>query len=121
MHTGREGMAAMPYFDDFDLGTVDILLISQYVPLPSSSLHTWLWHWRDQSSSSMRMGRTLQDCCRMRQQALPKYLVSMLYLRSSQYDAFQPLASSELSEIGSGRVAVPQISPLPAVPAWEDL
>lgn len=31
MHTGREGMAAMPYFDDFDLGTVDILLISQYV------------------------------------------------------------------------------------------
>ena len=31
MHTGREGMSAMPYFDDFDLGTVDILLISQYV------------------------------------------------------------------------------------------
>lgn len=31
MHTGREGMSAMPYFDDFDLSTVDILLISQYV------------------------------------------------------------------------------------------
>ncbi|KAK5069609.1 endoribonuclease ysh1 [Lithohypha guttulata] len=30
MHTGREGMAAMPYFDDFDLGTVDILLISHF-------------------------------------------------------------------------------------------
>lgn len=29
MHTGREGMSAMPYFDDFDLSTVDILLISQ--------------------------------------------------------------------------------------------
>lgn len=29
MHTAREGMAAMPFFDDFDLGTVDILLISQ--------------------------------------------------------------------------------------------
>lgn len=40
MHTGREGMAAMPYFDDFDLGTVDILLISQYVQSsnPSSRL-----------------------------------------------------------------------------------
>ena len=36
MHTGREGMSAMPYFDDFDLSTVDILLISQYVALPSS-------------------------------------------------------------------------------------
>ena len=31
MHTGREGMSAMPYFDDFDLSTVDFLLISQYV------------------------------------------------------------------------------------------
>ncbi|KAK5097339.1 endoribonuclease ysh1 [Exophiala xenobiotica] len=30
MHTGREGMAAMPYFDDFDLGLVDILLISHF-------------------------------------------------------------------------------------------
>lgn len=29
MHTGREGMAAMPFFDDFDLSTVDVLLISQ--------------------------------------------------------------------------------------------
>jgi hypothetical protein len=39
MHTGREGMSAMPYFDDFDLSTVDILLISQYVPtLPPSAL-----------------------------------------------------------------------------------
>lgn len=32
MHTGREGMAAMPFLDEFDLSTVDILLISQYVP-----------------------------------------------------------------------------------------
>lgn len=37
MHTGREGMSAMPYFDDFDLSTVDILLISQYVPPPPPS------------------------------------------------------------------------------------
>ena len=27
-------MSAMPYFDDFDLSTVDILLISQYVVIP---------------------------------------------------------------------------------------
>lgn len=35
MHTGKEGFAALPFLDDFDLSTVDILLISQYV-LPSS-------------------------------------------------------------------------------------
>jgi hypothetical protein len=29
MHTGREGQAAMPYLDMFDLSTIDILLISQ--------------------------------------------------------------------------------------------
>lgn len=43
MHTGREGMSAMPYFDDFDLSTVDILLISQYViPSRLSALFVWL-------------------------------------------------------------------------------
>jgi hypothetical protein len=31
MHTGKEGTEAMPYLDTFDLETIDILLISQYV------------------------------------------------------------------------------------------
>lgn len=31
MHPAYDGLAALPYFDDFDLSTVDILLISQYV------------------------------------------------------------------------------------------
>ncbi|MCJ1308549.1 endoribonuclease ysh1 [Agyrium rufum] len=31
MHAGYQGLAALPYYDEFDLGTVDILLISQYV------------------------------------------------------------------------------------------
>jgi hypothetical protein len=45
MHTGREGMSAMPYFDDFDLSTVDILLISQYVPplFPSVVAFGYIW------------------------------------------------------------------------------
>jgi hypothetical protein len=38
MHTGKEGTEAMPYFDTFDLETIDILLISQYV-LPFSFLN----------------------------------------------------------------------------------
>ncbi|KKY28684.1 putative cleavage and polyadenylation specifity 73 kda [Phaeomoniella chlamydospora] len=32
MHTGKSGFAALPFFDDFDLSTVDILLISQLSP-----------------------------------------------------------------------------------------
>ena len=31
MHPSHEGLAALPYFDEFDLSTVDVLLISQYV------------------------------------------------------------------------------------------
>ena len=31
MHTGKEFTEAIPYFDTFDLETIDILLISQYV------------------------------------------------------------------------------------------
>jgi cleavage and polyadenylation specificity factor subunit 3 len=31
MHPAKEGFAALPFFDEFDLSTVDILLLSQYV------------------------------------------------------------------------------------------
>ena len=31
MHPAYEGLAALPFFDEFDLSTVDVLLISQYV------------------------------------------------------------------------------------------
>ena len=31
MHPAFEGIGALPYFDEFDLSTVDVLLISQYV------------------------------------------------------------------------------------------
>lgn len=34
MHPAKDGFAALPFFDDFDLSTVDILLISQYVHPP---------------------------------------------------------------------------------------
>lgn len=33
MHPAKEGFSALPFFDEFDLSTVDILLISQYVKL----------------------------------------------------------------------------------------
>jgi cleavage and polyadenylation specificity factor subunit 3 len=31
MHPAKDGFAALPFFDEFDLSTVDILLLSQYV------------------------------------------------------------------------------------------
>lgn len=34
MHPAKEGFAALPFFDEFDLSTVDVLLISQYVRSP---------------------------------------------------------------------------------------
>lgn len=37
MYSGRDGIAALPYFDEFDLSTIDVLLISQYVPFLFSS------------------------------------------------------------------------------------
>ena len=35
MHPAKDGFAALPFFDDFDLSEIDILLISQYVQRPS--------------------------------------------------------------------------------------
>lgn len=31
MHPAYDGLASLPYYDEFDLSTVDVLLISQYV------------------------------------------------------------------------------------------
>ena len=31
MHPAHEGLSAMPFYDDFDLSTVYVLLISQYL------------------------------------------------------------------------------------------
>lgn len=33
MHPAKDGFAALPFFDDFDLSSIDILVISQYVDL----------------------------------------------------------------------------------------
>ena len=33
IHPAYEGLAALPYYDEFDLSTVDVLLISQYVAI----------------------------------------------------------------------------------------
>lgn len=39
MHPAKDGFSALPFFDEFDLSTVDILLISQYVrSSPSASV-----------------------------------------------------------------------------------
>lgn len=38
MHPAKEGFSALPFFDEFDLSTVDVLLISQYVNFPIHSL-----------------------------------------------------------------------------------
>ncbi|THC90104.1 hypothetical protein EYZ11_010436 [Aspergillus tanneri] len=46
MHPAKEGFSALPFFDEFDLSTVDILLISQYVGYPSLSfsiIYIRLW------------------------------------------------------------------------------
>lgn len=51
MHPAKEGFSALPFFDEFDLSTVDVLLISQYVDLPYSFLICGLekckaaWQW----------------------------------------------------------------------------
>jgi len=93
MHTGREGMAAMPYFDDFDLGTVDILLISQYVPrfpLLLRFRHQW------QSGECLNSQREGEQDLRWHQYlvaliALGLLLMSLLYHRLRQYNPVQPV------------------------------
>lgn len=53
MHPAHEGLSAMPFYDEFDLSTVDVLLISQYVYV-HSGLHLY------------RRGRALAHHCSRR-------------------------------------------------------
>lgn len=41
MHPAKEGFSSLPFFDEFDLSTVDILLISQYVRFPRFPCLRW--------------------------------------------------------------------------------
>ena len=46
MHPAYDGLASLPFYDEFDLSTVDVLLISQYVVIPSSwddAIEGWEW------------------------------------------------------------------------------
>ena len=47
MHPAHEGLSAMPFYDDFDLSTVDVLLISQYVYAHFACYGSWdsAHHW----------------------------------------------------------------------------
>lgn len=49
MHPAKEGFSALPFFDEFDLSTVDILLISQYVAQSSPSQSSF---WRRKNNAS---------------------------------------------------------------------
>jgi len=40
MHPAYDGLAALPFYDEFDLSQVDILLISQYVPFLTLKFHS---------------------------------------------------------------------------------
>ena len=55
MHPAKEGFSALPFFDEFDLSTVDILLISQYVhhfvPTQAQLLISWISFHVDHSSA----------------------------------------------------------------------
>lgn len=72
MHPAKEGFAALPFFDEFDLSTVDILLISQYVRtflFPSSLFfaqiqYSWnicLVHWRCGREARIRASPLEED------------------------------------------------------------
>lgn len=53
MHPAKEGFSALPFFDEFDLSTVDVLLISQYVDFPYIFLNMGL----EQVQGDMAVGR----------------------------------------------------------------
>lgn len=58
MHPAKEGFSALPFFDEFDLSTVDILLISQYVryTFPFPCLLSWRSECKGVRRASIRGG-----------------------------------------------------------------
>ena len=80
MHPAYDGLAALPYYDEFDLSTVDVLLISQYVSIhvsPRDSgiscaphLATWMLRTRPSQyfellADGKALSSALEDDCLM--------------------------------------------------------
>ena len=85
MHPAKEGFSALPFFDEFDLSTVDILLISQYVgytsPSPQNSFRR-----KDTACGCKRVCWVLvrgENCCEIAQAIVsggmlyPRYISPM--------------------------------------------
>lgn len=88
-------MAAMPYFDDFDLGTVDILLISQYVKhSPLFLLWSREWQWGCTKELSLEVEQNSLLLQAMTRGNQTRFVV--LYDRSGQYNRFHLLRSLDL-------------------------
>ena len=69
MHPAKEGFSALPFFDEFDLSTVDILLISQYVGYTSPSPQN-LFRRKDTACGCKRVCWVLvrgDNCCEIAQ------------------------------------------------------
>lgn len=59
MHPAKEGFAALPFFDEFDLSTVDILLLSQYVNSPPFSVDLYSFRNNRKSLSLLWLGEAV--------------------------------------------------------------
>lgn len=59
MHPAKEGFSALPFFDEFDLSTVDILLISQYVEYTLPLLQALAHNHTGPSREATRTARSL--------------------------------------------------------------
>ena len=58
MHPAYEGLSAMPFYDEFDLSTVDVLLISQYV---SAFCFVFSVDWWEELGASLESGDGAQS------------------------------------------------------------
>lgn len=85
MYSGRDGGAALPFFDEFDLSTVDILLISQYVSFlsfQSCARNEGEALFSQRRGSPDRKDRTAVDSCRNSCDELP---ASLRYALGTKY------------------------------------
>lgn len=68
MHPGYEGLNALPYYDEFDLGTVDVLLISQYVVTFPRFFHSPSDGSSDGASYRSGLDKRISGACKCNQQ-----------------------------------------------------
>ncbi|KXJ86742.1 beta-lactamase-like protein [Microdochium bolleyi] len=100
-HPAYDGLAALPFFDDFDLSTVDVLLITQgrvFMTHPTKAIYKWL------IQDSIRVGNTSSNSTSQPVYTEQDHLNTFPQIEAIDYHTTHTISSIRITPYPAGHV-----------------